>query len=640
MHFLTPKKIKDFFEDFDSFPEPKIKDFEVKRIRKSAKGNRFVTLILIFSFFTALSMVTAVSADSSVIYVNGSHGNDSWSGTSWETAKLSIKNATGTVAENGTVYLANGVYRGVNNTNITIDKNMAVIGQSQKGTIINGTNTSQIFNIPSNKTLVIMNLTIANGGMSSCSDGGAVVNQGNLIIDSDTFTGNSASHDGGVIYNTGNLFVNKATFTDNSASAEGGVIKNYGTLVVYGSTFKNNFATWLGGAICNYNISVVNGSIFTGNKATNGGAIYNYQGIVSVNASTFTNNTANSLAGGYGGAIENGGGSLIINGSTFTGNTAGTGGGAIISDGYLAVNFSRIVGNTAAKGSDIYKCTESDSVDPTAPFDADYNWWGSNSGPSAGSIYGAGVTKWLVLKVTASSTTINVNGTSTITADLTHDNNGTYHNPSGGHVPDGTPVYFTTTLGSISSPVTLVNGIAKSTLKGGLTAGAATVSAKMDNQTVKASVTVAKTFTITQIKQAATKVRNYIEANHRLPNYVAINGTNVTMPQFLELETTALLQINAGNNNVIPLRSVSAPTSSKDTIKAGNIYKTEYLKIANSVKSYIDSNGKAQGYAYQTSLGTYLGYQNLVYMYSRILDYYNKNGKLANYVTMKPWSKV
>ena len=51
-------------------------------------------------------------------------------------------------------------------------------------------------------------------------------------------------------------------------------------------------------------------------------------------------------------------------------------------------------------------------------------------------------------------------------------------------------------------------------------------------------------FTVDQIEVAASTVRAYIESNHKLPNYVQIGSNNVSMSQFLELLTTALLQIN------------------------------------------------------------------------------------------------
>jgi transglutaminase-like putative cysteine protease len=54
----------------------------------------------------------------------------------------------------------------------------------------------------------------------------------------------------------------------------------------------------------------------------------------------------------------------------------------------------------------------------------------------------------------------------------------------------------------------------------------------------------------------------------------------------------------------------------------------------------MDSTGKTPDYQYQTSLGTHLGYQNLIYMYSKILNSYNTTNKLPDYTAMKSWLLV
>lgn len=171
-----------------------------------------------------------------------------------------------------------------------------------------------------------------------------------------------------------------------------------------------------------------------------------------------------------------------------------------------------------------------------------------------------------------------------------------------------------------------------------------TTTPKTDNTTDQYSAaagdTVTPTFTIDQVKDAASRVRAYIETTKNLPNYVQISTYQINMNQFLEMLASALLQINNGTNNPITVKSFTAPTSPKDNIVSGNLLKSEYLKIASDIKNYMDSTGKTPDYAYQTSLGTYLGYQNLVYMYSMILDYYNTSGKMADYAIMKPWSVV
>jgi uncharacterized protein YpmS len=148
------------------------------------------------------------------------------------------------------------------------------------------------------------------------------------------------------------------------------------------------------------------------------------------------------------------------------------------------------------------------------------------------------------------------------------------------------------------------------------------------------------TFSVSQIKDAASRVRAYVETYHKLPNYVQISTYQVDMSQFLEMLTTALLQVKNGNTSPITLKSFSASTNSKDDIVTGNILKAEYLKIASDVKNYMDSYGKTPDYAYKTSLGTHLGFENLVYMYAMILDYHGTSGKMADYAVMKPWSAI
>ncbi|MGZ7043326.1 MAG: pseudomurein-binding repeat-containing protein [Methanobacterium sp.] len=163
--------------------------------------------------------------------------------------------------------------------------------------------------------------------------------------------------------------------------------------------------------------------------------------------------------------------------------------------------------------------------------------------------------------------------------------------------------------------------------------------AEMKSWTYFSSPTLT-TFTIAQITDAGARVKTYVEANKNLPSYVTISGFNVSMSQFLELLMTATLQINSGNTNPIPLKNYSSPTNPVDDIHSGNIQKAEYLQIANNLKAYMDATGKTPDYQYQTTLGTHLGFQNLVYMYSKVLNFYNSAKYLPNFAEMKLWGVV
>lgn len=146
--------------------------------------------------------------------------------------------------------------------------------------------------------------------------------------------------------------------------------------------------------------------------------------------------------------------------------------------------------------------------------------------------------------------------------------------------------------------------------------------------------------TVDNVISAAGIVKSYVESNHTLPGSVDIAGNQFSMSQFLELLTTALLNINSGSMADIPIKNYGNPSSPSENITLTNVDKTEYLDIANRAKNYMDSNGKAPNYATQASTGSTIRFESLVYMYSKILNYYKTNNVLPAYVTVNPWKNV
>jgi predicted outer membrane repeat protein len=145
--------------------------------------------------------------------------------------------------------------------------------------------------------------------------GGAVRNNGNLIITSSQFNGNAAiKGNGGAICNIGQLTLNSNNIFNKNLAINGGAIFNANNLKINkNNTFTNNSATSNGGAIYNSLIQM-NGQ--------------NYVGNATIESNIFKDNTAS-----YGGAIENDG-TLTVKTSTFTDNIASNGdGGAIYSVG-------------------------------------------------------------------------------------------------------------------------------------------------------------------------------------------------------------------------------------------------------------------------------------------------------------------
>ena len=149
---------------------------------------------------------------------------------------------------------------------------------------------------------------------------------------------------------------------------------------------------------------------------------------------------------------------------------------------------------------------------------------------------------------------------------------------------------------------------------------------------------VSKNFTVSQITDAAARVKAYIETNHKLPNYVTIGTTQVEMPEFLKLLTAGLLQINNGTTTSITLKDINSAAKPSESVKSGNITKSSYLDLAKRVNTFIDANGALPNYA-TSSLGK-LNYQSLIYTFSKIMAFYKTNERLPSYVTVKPWSTV
>ena len=145
----------------------------------------------------------------------------------------------------------------------------------------------------------------------------------------------------------------------------------------------------------------------------------------------------------------------------------------------------------------------------------------------------------------------------------------------------------------------------------------------------------ADTYSSSQINQASTNVKNFVEKNDRLPNYVTINKKQVTMPQFLYLMTSNVQNLKNGKKVSVTNRAVQTPSSSPENIKIGNIQKSQYLTISQNTRNTIISAGKAPNSA-NTSIGT-MGYKNLVYTYAKVLNFYRLNNRFPNFVSATPY---
>ncbi len=429
---------------------------------------------------------TNITVTNTNIYVSTT-GNDTTGDGSQINPYKTIKQGMTLISQKGTLHIANGTYL---ENNIQITSDMTIKGENQQNTVINGNKSGNtIFTITSGINVTIINLTLTNGLVLESSAGvgygGAIFNYGNLTINNSIFTNNTVNYGGGAIFNHGILTANNSTFIDNTADgyngATGGAIYNEaGILNLNNCTFKYNNADGYGGAIGNGGTLNVNNSNFTNNTAYNdGGAIYNVR-TLNVNNCTFTNNTADN----YGGAILNVE-FLNVNNSTFTDNQVLYGGAISNIVGTANVHFNYIFGNTASTGTQI--------LNDHGTIDATDNWWGTNTPNTSGNdIVNNGGTcnydPWIVLSINSTSP-VKSGDSSTITADLTHDNHDN-NTSSQGTIPDGILIQFYDTLGNVIGTGTTVNGKAQITYKPIIYSGIATVNTTANNANVSANITV------------------------------------------------------------------------------------------------------------------------------------------------------
>ena len=173
---------------------------------------------------------------------------------------------------------------------------------------IDGSHTLRLFQVATNVTLTLVNLTLANG---SCTNGGAVLNTGGTVnVTNCLFSGHialgetGAEAEGGAFFNTGNFNASQCIFVGNSAQGGSGASQP-GTIGAPGGAGR-------GGAIFNSGNLLLDRCLFASNSVSGG-----YGGCgtsASYYDSPFARATGGSSGGpGSGSAIHNIGAAALIN---------------------------------------------------------------------------------------------------------------------------------------------------------------------------------------------------------------------------------------------------------------------------------------------------------------------------------------
>lgn len=139
----------------------------------------------------------------------------------------------------------------------------------------------------------------------------------------------------------------------------------------------------------------------------------------------------------------------------------------------------------------------------------------------------------------------------------------------------------------------------------------------------------AASLNLTDAELVSSGVKNYTIATGHVPGYVDVSNKNVTTPSFLNIITAYTVELNKTVKTPVTIVSVSKPVSSSGSAK-GTLTKSEYVTIANNIKNYIITHHTAPNYA-SSSIGK-IRYESLVYIYSKIIDYYHTYNVLPNSV--------
>lgn len=180
-----------------------------------------------------------------------------------------------------------------------------------------------------------------------------------VTVENLAITGGQSSNGGGVI-NRGNLTLVDANVRENSASNEGGGIYNDGRLILDGHSSISGNSSNQGGGIYNRNrrtVTLNGGSSISGNSSHQGGGIYD-ESLSTVTLNDYSGIFHNKVDGAGGGIFskEHNQSQVTLNSySRISGNSAANIGGGVRTGGRLILNDnSAISGNHADKGAGIF----------------------------------------------------------------------------------------------------------------------------------------------------------------------------------------------------------------------------------------------------------------------------------------------
>ena len=141
---------------------------------------------------------------------------------------------------------------------------------------------------------------------------------------------------------------------------------------------------------------------------------------------------------------------------------------------------------------------------------------------------------------------------------------------------------------------------------------------------------VAGTIPIKDLVAAANTLNTYIERNAKLPSSITIGGESYSTAQYLYLLSEAI--VNIGNNDLSNLYVSDVKNPSNPGAASNMGVLKDYSSVASSLLTQM-SSGTAPN-SVSTSIGT-VGYDGIVYAFTRVMVYYGEMNKLPASVAVK-----
>lgn len=260
------------------------------------------------------------------------------------------------VLEGGTTYPISEINNNSNGLPL-IDIEISIQSSNENLAILSRVSDSanfRFFEISDTGQLHLEGIRLENG---ISGFGGAILNEGTLVLENANFTSNTGIESGGAIHNTGILEASSVVFDANRTLldepfssthlrlidfAGGAIFNGFDSLaIIRNGLFFNNEAR-IGGGIFSMGTAMFYDSEFHDNRAKIGGAIFNYQ-LLSVYNTYLHHNEGIS----YGGAIYTDRIAFVSDSRIILNISLGAGGG-IATDGITSIVRTTITGNSSS----------------------------------------------------------------------------------------------------------------------------------------------------------------------------------------------------------------------------------------------------------------------------------------------------